>query len=160
MHAAHICCILNTGNPEETGSSCSCHASCSKECPSTNACDIPCHTCAATKIWPCLHGTMTPDPGDLGTVTWTIHGPCSCHVLPHTSPVTYRSKSPCKIISERGMLYDRVVSFRFTNCSHSSRLVDESSFCSIYKYMFLHLKAYVVWVSMSMDAVDKFNVNK
>ena len=56
-HAAHIHCTCNTGNPNETGSNYSCHASCSKECPSTNACDIPCHTCAATKIWPCIHGT-------------------------------------------------------------------------------------------------------
>ena len=31
-------------------------------------CDITCHTCAATKIWPCPHGTKMPDPGDLGTV--------------------------------------------------------------------------------------------
>ena len=30
---------------------------CSEECPGTKICDIPCHTCAAMKIWPCLHGT-------------------------------------------------------------------------------------------------------
>ena len=59
MHAAHICFTCNTGNPDETRSSCSCHASCSKECPSTNACNIPCHTCAATKIRLCPHGTKT-----------------------------------------------------------------------------------------------------
>ena len=67
MHAAHNCCTCNTGNPDDTGFSCSCHASCPKECPSTNACNIPCHTCAATKIQPCPHGTKMPDPGDLRT---------------------------------------------------------------------------------------------
>ena len=30
MHAAHICYTCNTSNPDEPGSSCSCHASCSK----------------------------------------------------------------------------------------------------------------------------------
>ena len=34
----------------------------------TQVCDIPCHTCAATKIRLCLHGTKMPDPRDLGTV--------------------------------------------------------------------------------------------
>ena len=68
MHAAHIYCTCNTGNPDETGSSCSCHASCSEECPGTNACNIPCHTCAAMKIQPCPHGTKMRDPGDLGTI--------------------------------------------------------------------------------------------
>ena len=67
-HAAHTCCTCNTGTPDETGSSCSYHTSCSEECPSTKVCDIPCHTCAATKIWPCPHGTKMPDPRDLGTV--------------------------------------------------------------------------------------------
>ena len=73
VHAAHI---HNTGNPDEPGSSYSCHTSCSKECPSTNACDIPCHTYAATKIQPCLHGTQTSDPGNLRTLNpdcpWTL----------------------------------------------------------------------------------------
>ena len=50
------------------GSSYSCYASCPEECPSIKVCDIPCHSCAATKIWPCLHGTKMPDPGDLETV--------------------------------------------------------------------------------------------
>ena len=68
MHAAHIHCTCTTGNPDETGSSCSCNTSYSKECPSSNACNIPCHTCAATKHWLCLHGTKTPDPGDLRTI--------------------------------------------------------------------------------------------
>ena len=72
---------------DETGSSCSCHASCPEECPSTKVCDIPCHTCAATKIWLCPHGTKMPDPGDLGTVDpdcpWTLIAMC-CH---HTSPI-------------------------------------------------------------------------
>ena len=68
MHAAHIHCISNTGNPDEPGSSCSYHASCSKECPSTNACDIPCHTCADTKIQLCPHGTNMTDPGNLETI--------------------------------------------------------------------------------------------
>ena len=36
--------------------------------PSTDACNIPCHTCAATKIQPCPHGTKMPDPGNLGTI--------------------------------------------------------------------------------------------
>ena len=52
VYAAHTCCIGNTGKPDEPGPSCSCHTTCSKECPDTNACDIPCHTCAATKIQP------------------------------------------------------------------------------------------------------------
>ena len=76
MHAAHICYTCNTGNPDEPGSSCSCHTSCSKECPGTNACDVPCHTCAAMKIWPCPHGTKMPDTGNLGTIDldcpWTL----------------------------------------------------------------------------------------
>ena len=41
MHATHTCCTCIPSNPDETGSSCSCHASCSEECPRTNACDIP-----------------------------------------------------------------------------------------------------------------------
>ena len=36
----------------------------------------PCHTCAAMKIWPCLHGTKMPYPGILGTIDpdcpWTL----------------------------------------------------------------------------------------
>ena len=68
MHAAHICCTCNTANPDELGSSCSCHTSCSKECPSTNAYDIPCYTCAAMEIWRCPHGTKMPDSGNLGTI--------------------------------------------------------------------------------------------
>ena len=43
-------------------------------------CDIPCHTCAATKIQLCPHGTKMPDPGDLGTVDpecpWTLIAMC------------------------------------------------------------------------------------
>ena len=85
MHAVHTCCTCNTGTPDETGSSCSCHASCSEECPGTKVCDIPCHTCAATKIRPCPHGTKMPDPGDLGTVDpdypWTLITMC-CHLHP------------------------------------------------------------------------------
>ena len=49
------------------------HTSCSKECTGTNTCDIPCHTCAATKIQPCLHGTQTPDSGNLRTLN--LHCP-------------------------------------------------------------------------------------
>ena len=56
-YAAHTCCTWNTGNADEPGPSCSCHAICSKECPGTNVCDILCHTCASTKIQPCPHGT-------------------------------------------------------------------------------------------------------
>ena len=67
-YAAHTCCTCNTGNPDEPSPSCPYHASCSKECPSPNICDIPCNTCAATKIWPCLHGTYMPDPGNLRTL--------------------------------------------------------------------------------------------
>ena len=82
MHAAHICCTCNTSNPDEPGSSCPHHASCSEECPGTKVCDIPCHTCAAMKIKPCLHGTKMPDPGDLGTVDpdcpWTLIAMCHC----------------------------------------------------------------------------------
>ena len=33
VHASHTHCTWNTGNPEEPGPSCSCHTSCSKECP-------------------------------------------------------------------------------------------------------------------------------
>ena len=76
MHAAYICCTCITGNPDETGSSCSHHTSCSEECPGTNACDIPYHTCAAMKIQLCLHGTKMPYPRDLGTINqdcpWTL----------------------------------------------------------------------------------------
>ena len=76
MHVAHIYCTCNTSNPDETGSSCSCHTSCSKECPGTNACNIPFHSCATMQIWPCPHGTKTPDPGNLGTIDpdcpWTL----------------------------------------------------------------------------------------
>ena len=47
MHAACISCTSNTGKPDETGSSCSCHASCSEECPGTEVCDIPMpHLCS------------------------------------------------------------------------------------------------------------------
>ena len=46
---AHTCCTCNTGNPDETGSSCSCHTSCSEDCPGTNACNIPCHTWCSHK---------------------------------------------------------------------------------------------------------------
>ena len=59
-----------------TRSSCSSHVSCPKEGPSTNACDIPCHTCATMKIQLCPHGTKMPDPGNLGTIDldcpWTL----------------------------------------------------------------------------------------
>ena len=127
-HAAHTCCTCTTGNPDETGSSCSHHASCSEGCPSTKVCDIPCHTCAAMKIWPCPHGTKMPDCGDLGTVDldcpWTLY-----HSAPlHTSPASC-SGLLCNIFSERGMSYDP---FRFKNCSCCSRLVDESSLISQY----------------------------
>ena len=88
-------------------SSCSCHASCSEECPSTNACNIPCHTCAAMKIQPCPHGTKMPDPGDLGTLDpdcpWTLLSLCATTYIPNHWIVI---KSPCIIISERGILYD------------------------------------------------------
>ena len=40
-------------------------------------------------------------------LTWTVHGPCYHNTLLHTSPVNC---SPCIIISERGMLYDHVIS--------------------------------------------------
>ena len=107
VHAAHIYCTCNTGNPDEPGSSCSCHVSCSKECPSTNACDIPCHTCAATKIQPCLHGTKMPDPGNLGTIDpdcpWTLF--CSVHAIYIPSQfvelnchVSYSQKGGCHMI--------------------------------------------------------------
>ena len=86
VHAAHICCTCNTGNPDETGSSCSCHTSCSEECPGTNACDIPCHTCAAMKIQACPHGTKMPDPGNLGTINldcpWTLYLSCTTTYIP------------------------------------------------------------------------------
>ena len=87
MHAAHIYCACITGNPDETGCSCSWHVSCSEECPSTNACNIPCHTCAATEIWPYPHGTRMPDPGDLGTINPDCPQTLYHYALPHTSPV-------------------------------------------------------------------------
>ena len=77
VHAAHTHCTCNTGIPDEPGPSYSHHTSCSKECPSTNATmsSMP-HTSAAMKIWPCLHGTQMPDPGNLGTFDpdcpWTL----------------------------------------------------------------------------------------
>ena len=87
VHAAHIHCTCNNNNPDEPGSSCSWHTSCSKECPSTNAYDIPCHTCAAMKIWPYPHGIKMPDPGNLRSLNpdcpWTFY----CNVPPYTSPV-------------------------------------------------------------------------
>ena len=75
-HAAHTCCTCHTANPDEPCSTCSHHTRCSKECCSTNACDIPCHTCAAIKIQPCPHGTKMPDLGNLRTIDpdcpWTL----------------------------------------------------------------------------------------
>ena len=109
MHAAHICCTCNTGNPDETDPSCSYHASCSEECPSTKVWDIPCHSCAATKIWPWPHGTKIPDPGDQELLTWTVHRHRSCYALLHTSQVDCCSNLPCNIFSERGMLYDHFI---------------------------------------------------
>ena len=135
MHAAHTCCTCTTGNPDKTGSSCSCHASCSKECPSTNTCDIPCHTYAAMKIWPCPYGTKMPDPGGLGTVDLDCPQTLFCNAPPHTSPINCHSKSLCNIFSERGMSYDQ---FRFKNCSHCSRPVDKSSFFMVHIYWFPH----------------------
>ena len=89
LHAAHIHCTCNTGNPDEPDSSCSCHASCSKECPSTNAYIITCHTCAAMKIQPYLHGTKMPDPGNLGTIDpdcpWTLFLSCAAIYIPSHS---------------------------------------------------------------------------
>ena len=71
-HLHHTCSPhplhLQHWQPRWTRPNCSCHTSCSKECPGTNACDIPCHTCTATKIQPCLHSTKLPDPGNLGTL--------------------------------------------------------------------------------------------
>ena len=86
---SHICCTCNTGNPDETGSSCSHHTSCSEECPSTKVCDIPCHTCAAMKIWPCPHGTKMPDPGDLGTDWPRLSMDFDRNALPSTSPINH-----------------------------------------------------------------------
>ena len=107
MHAAHICCTCNTGNLDETGSSCSCHTSSPEECPGIEVCDIPCHTCAATKIWPCPHGTKMPDPRDLGTVDpdcpWTL---IAIHRRTHPQPtgvvnhcVIYSQKGGCRMIA-------------------------------------------------------------
>ena len=106
MPAAHTCCTCNTSTPDETGSSCSCHTSCSEECPSTEVCDIPCHTWAATKVWPCPHGTKMPDPRDLGTVDldcpWTLFLQCAAAYIPSK----LLSKLLCNIFSERGTSYD------------------------------------------------------
>ena len=120
MHATHICCTCNTSNPDETGSSCSCHTSCSEECPGTKVCDIPCHTCAATKIWPCLHGSKMPDPGDLGTVD------LDCNALPSTSPTNHVSNHRV-IYSQKGgchMIKSLCLDLR---TAPTDRLVDESS---------------------------------
>ena len=67
-YAAHTCCTCNTGNPDKPSPSCSYHASCSKECAGTNACNILCQTHAAMKIQPCPHGTKMPNPGNLRTI--------------------------------------------------------------------------------------------
>ena len=134
-HAAHIHCACNTSNPDEPGSSCSCHASCSKECSSTNACDIPCHACAATKIQPCPHGTKMPDPGNLGTINpdcpWTLF----CNVLPYTSPVNCVVISMCIIFSERGMLYDHLILRIDPSVSWSCFAVDINSFSHFLSHM-------------------------
>ena len=133
MHAAHICCTYNTSNLDETGSSCPCHTSCSEECPGTKVCDIPCHTCAAMKIWPCPHGTNMPDPGDLGTVDPDCPQTLIArHCHPHPQQIVV-IKLPCNIFSERGMSYD---CFRFKNCSLGQLI---TSLHGIYKYVFLHL---------------------
>ena len=108
MHAAHISCTCITGNPDETGSSHSCHTSCSKECPSTNACNIPCHTCAAMKIGLCPHGTKMPDPGNLGTINpdcpQTLLWQCTTTYIPSkllylNHCVSYSQKGGCCIIT-------------------------------------------------------------
>ena len=113
-HAAHIHCTCNTGNPDVPGSSYSCHASCSKECLSINACNIPCHTCAAMKIWLCPPGTNMPDPGNLGTINPDCPQTLFHNVPPSTPPVNcHRVKLLCIIFSERGMLYYH--SFCFTD---------------------------------------------
>ena len=71
-----------------------------KECPSTNVCYIPCHTCAPM----CHHACMAPrcliqEIWELST--WTVHRPCFCNVPLYTSPVIHRVKSLCTIFSER-----------------------------------------------------------
>ena len=48
--------------------------------------NISCHTCAAMKMWPCLHGTKMPDPGNLGTIDpgcpWTLLFQCTAIYIP------------------------------------------------------------------------------
>ena len=149
MHAAHICCTCNTGNPDETGSHCPHHASCSEECPITKVCDIPCHTCAATKIWPCLSSTKT----DLGTVDsdcpWTLFH----NALPHTSPVNCHSNH-CVIYSKKGGCCMFALDLR---TAPTGRPVNKSSLFAAHIYFGSCITlAHVIWVSKSKHYVDKF----
>ena len=88
MHAAHICCTCTTGNPDETGSSCSCHVHCSEECPSTNACEHPMpHLCShEDPAMPTWHQDAW-SRRSRKLLTRTVHGPCYHNVPLHTSPV-------------------------------------------------------------------------
>ena len=108
MHAPNIHCTGNTSNTDETGSSCSFHSSCSEECPGTKVCNILCHTCAATKIWPCLHGTKMPDPGDLRTLNLDCPQTLFLSCTTAYNPADHCIKSLCILFSERGMSYDRI----------------------------------------------------
>ena len=49
-------------------------------------------------------------------LTQTVHRPCYHNVPPYTSPVISRAKLPYIIFSERGMLYDHIISFSFKDC--------------------------------------------
>ena len=109
LHSAcsPIHCTCNTSNPDESGSSCSCHTCCSKECPSTNACDMPCHTHAAMKIQPCPHGTKMPDPGNLRTIDLGLSMDLVLVMCCCLHPHSFIELNHCVSYSQkRGMLYD------------------------------------------------------
>ena len=95
-----------------------------EECPGIEVCDIPCHTRAATKIWPCPHGTKMPDPRDLGTVDpdcpQTLY-----NALPNTSP-TNRVVNRCVIYSQKGGC--RMIALYRLKSAPTNRPVDKSSF--------------------------------
>ena len=96
-----------------------------KNVPGTKVCDIPCHTCAAMKIWPCLHGTKMPDPRDLGTVDpdcpWTLFLSCATTYIP--SKLLYLNH--CVFYSQNGGCC--MITFSFKDQSLNQLI---SSLCS------------------------------
>ena len=134
MHAAHIHCTCNTGNPDETGSSCSCHTSWFRRMPQHQSLWHPMpHLCSHKDLAvPAWHQDAWSRrsrncwPG----LSMDLVSYCTAAYIPSKSIFN----SPCIIISERGMSYDQVA-LRFKNCSHCSRPVDESSYISWHLYI-------------------------